>query len=195
MSSPYDGDLTEDGEFRRVLWHEIGHYLGVDRDKRGRPLDSALEANADTFEELKADLVSLFVAPLLRKQGAISEHDVVLWYASGLNRTLQDVRPRRDQPYQTMQLMQFNWLHERGAFEIEPVTGAVIIHYQRFPDAVHAMLDSVLKIQHEGSATDAAVFIERWTAWREDLHDVVAKTMRDNRQFQHVLIRYGAMGE
>ncbi|MBC7983384.1 MAG: NUDIX hydrolase [Candidatus Obscuribacterales bacterium] len=195
MASPFDADLTEEGEFTRVLWHEIGHYLGVDRDKRGRPLDVALEASADTLEELKADLVSLFVAPMLRKSGNISDHDVVMWYASGLNRTLQDAKPRRDQPYQTMQLMQFNWLHERGAFEIEPTTGAVMIHYQRFPEAIHSMLESVLKIQHEGDETDAAVFIERWTAWRADLHDLVAKTLRDSRQFQHVLIRYGAMGE
>src|SRR6185369_728931 len=29
-------ELTPDGNFYRTLWHEVGHYLGVDRTKDGR---------------------------------------------------------------------------------------------------------------------------------------------------------------
>jgi hypothetical protein len=35
------GDLKPEGNFLRTLWHEIGHYLGPDRDRRGRTLDVA----------------------------------------------------------------------------------------------------------------------------------------------------------
>ena len=35
-------DLMLDGNFYRTLWHEIGHYLGPARDRRGRDLDQAL---------------------------------------------------------------------------------------------------------------------------------------------------------
>lgn len=195
MASPFDGDLTEQGEVSRVLWHEIGHYLGVDRDKRGRPLTVALESAADPFEELKADLVSLFAAVQLRKEGSLSEQDAAHWLASGLNRTFLDAKPRREQVYQTMQLMQFNWFFERGVFELEPVNGVLMIRYERFPDAVESMLDAVLKLQFEGERDVAEGFIERWTYWRADLHDTIAKTMRDNRAFQYALMRYGALGE
>lgn len=195
VASPFDGDLTEEAELSRVLWHEIGHYLGVDRDKRGRPLDAALQSAADTLEELKADLVSLFAATRLRKDGRISDNDAAHWLASGLNRTFLDNKPRREQPYQTMQLMQFNWLYERGVFEREPVTGTLMIRYERFPEAVDSMLDAVLKLQYEGDRDNAESFIERWTYWRPDLHDTIAKTMRDNRTFQYALLRYGALGE
>jgi hypothetical protein len=61
--------LTPDGNFYRTLWHEVGHYLGVDRTAGGRELDEALQDNANTLEEMKADLVSLFVAQALHKQG------------------------------------------------------------------------------------------------------------------------------
>jgi hypothetical protein len=195
VGSPFDGDLSEQGELSRVLWHEVGHYLGVDRDKRGRPLAVALESAADPFEELKADLVSLFAAAYLRKEGSISELDASHWFASGLNRTFLDAKPRREQPYQTMQLMQFNWFFERGVFELEPVNGALMIRYERFPDAVESMLDAVLKLQFEGERSSAEAFIERWTYWRADLHDTIAKTMRDNRAFQYALMRYGVLGE
>jgi hypothetical protein len=195
MASPFDGDFTEQGEFLRVLWHEVGHGLGVDRDKRGRSLDVALESTADTLEELKADLVSLFAASRLQKAGAISEHELAQWYASGLNRTFLDAQPRREQAYQTMQLMQFNWLQERGVFSLEPVTGALMIHYERFPEAVTSLLEAVLKLQHEGDRAAAEAFIERWTGWRPEFHDTIAKTMRDNRSFQYTLMRYGVLGE
>ncbi len=62
-------ELTPDGNFYRTLWHEVGHYLGVDRTKDDRDLDEALQDNANTMEEMKADLVSLFVAEALHKQG------------------------------------------------------------------------------------------------------------------------------
>jgi len=65
--------LTNEGNFYRTLWHEVGHYLGVDRTKNGRDLDEALQDDANTLEEMKADLVSLFVAEALRKQGYYSD--------------------------------------------------------------------------------------------------------------------------
>src|SRR6202165_1086440 len=55
-------ELTSDGNFYRTLWHEVGHYLGVDRTKDGRDLDQALPDEASALEEMKADLISLFVA-------------------------------------------------------------------------------------------------------------------------------------
>ncbi len=195
MGSPFDGDFTEEGELNRTLWHEIGHYLGVNRDRRGRPLDVALQSSADTFEELKADLVSLFAAPLLQKVGIYSEHDKVTVYASGLDRTFQDAKPRREQAYQTMQLMQFNWFLDKGVFEIEPVNDVIMIHYDRFPAAVAEMLEAVLKIQYDGDRTAAEAFIDRWTTWTEALHDSIAKKIRDNRKSQYVLFKYGVLGE
>jgi antirestriction protein ArdC len=51
---------TSDGNFYRTLWHEVGHYLGVDRTKDDRDLDEALQEDSSVLEEMKADLVSLF---------------------------------------------------------------------------------------------------------------------------------------
>jgi hypothetical protein len=195
MTSPFDGDLSEEGELNRTLWHEIGHYLGVDRDKRGRPVDTALQSAADTIEELKADLVSLFAAHRLQRKGVYSDHEMVAVYASGIHRTLQDAKPRRDQAYQTMQLMQFNWFHDKGVFEIEPVTRGVIIHYDRYQAAVSEMLAAVLKIQYDGDRAAADAFIDQWSGWNEELHEPVAKVIRDNRAFQYSLFRYSVMGE
>ncbi|HET9478029.1 MAG TPA: zincin-like metallopeptidase domain-containing protein, partial [Pyrinomonadaceae bacterium] len=79
-------ELTSEGNFYRTLWHEVGHYLGVDRTKDGRDLDEALQDNANTMEEMKADLVSLFVAGALHKQGYYTDAQLRSVYAGGILR-------------------------------------------------------------------------------------------------------------
>lgn len=195
VASPFAGDVNEDGEFYRALWHEIGHYMGVERDRRGHPPDVALDSLADTFEELKADLVSLYVAPALKKSGYYDEQALRSVYGSGLRRTLQTAKPRRDQPYQTMQLMQFNWMREHGAFDFEPANGKMMINYDRFAEGVSSMLEAVLGIQYEGDRAAAEAFVDRWTKWEAEPHETLAKKLRESSQFQYVIFKYSALGE
>lgn len=183
------GDFAPEGNFLRTLWHEIGHYLGPDRDKQGRALDVALEDHADALEEMKADLVSLFA---LHKMQHPSLRAI---QASGIRRTLQDVRPRPDQPYQTMQLAQFNWFVDKGLIKADPRTGRLTIDYERYPEAVTSLLAEVLKLQHEGDKAAAGAFFERWTTWTPELHDKLAGRIRNAQGARFRIVRYGVLGE
>ena len=69
MAPAHRDELVLDGGVHDALWHEIGHYLGVDRTGDGRGLRDALEEDADVFEEMKADVAALFVGEPLRAQG------------------------------------------------------------------------------------------------------------------------------
>lgn len=182
-------DLADDGNFQRTLWHEIGHYLGVDRDKQGRTLDVALEDYADAIEEMKSDLVSLFA---LNKMNHPSLRAI---QASGIRRTLQNVKPRRDQPYQTMQLIQFNWFLEHGLIEADPKTARLKINYDKYPEVTTSLLREVLKLQHEGDKAAAAAFFDRWTKWTPELHDKLAARIRDAQGARFRIVTYGALGE
>jgi hypothetical protein len=135
-------ELTSDGNFYRTLWHEIGHYLGVDRTKDNRDLDQALQDDASALEEMKADLVSLYVAEALHKQGYYTDAQLRSVYAGGILRVLQNVKPRRDQPYQTMQLMQWNFFLENGLLTFE--NGKLKIHYDKYHSVVGKLLQKVL---------------------------------------------------
>jgi len=187
--------LTADSQFNRTLWHEIGHYLGVDRTRDGRDLDVALAADANLLEEMKADLVSLFSGRKLRESGYYTADQLRSLYASGIYRTLQNNRPRRDQPYQTMQLMQFNWFLDKGVLRFDPRTGRLSINYDRYPDAVEGLLKEVLAIQDAGDPARSDAFIKRWTSWDENVHGRIAKAMRDTQRYRYRLFTYAAMGE
>ena len=193
LAPAHKQDLTSDGNFYRTLWHEVGHYLGVDTTANGRDLDTALQEDANALEEMKADLVSLFVAEALMKQGYYTAGQLRSVYASGINRVLQNNKPRRDQPYNTMQLMQWNFFMENGLLKFDPSTGRLSIDYDKYHDVVGRMLAKTLEVQYNGDKAAADRFIDQYTKWDEKLHGVVAKNIRDQQRYRFRLYRYSAL--
>jgi hypothetical protein len=193
---PQDGDaLTSDGAFAYTLWHEVGHYLGVDRTADGRALDDALGELSDSFEEMKSDLVSLFSGPALAQTGYYDAAGLRSHRASGILRTLQSVKPRSDQPYQTMQLMQFNYFLEQGLIEFDAQDKRIRIDFDRYQDTITKLLREVLAIQRAGDRERARAFVERYTHWQEDLHGVLAHQIRDSLAFRYAIVTYEVLGE
>lgn len=181
-------DLAAEGNFQRTLWHEIGHYLGVDRDKDGRTLDVALEDYADSVEEMKADLVSLFALHRMKHPSLRAIQ------ASGIRRTLQNVQPRKDQPYQLMQLVQFNWFLDKGLLTADK-DARLTVNYDKYPEVVTSLLTEVLKLQHEGDKAATAAFFDKWTAWTPQLHEKLAARIRESQGARFRIVKYAALGE
>ncbi|MEO8276872.1 MAG: NUDIX hydrolase [Thermoanaerobaculia bacterium] len=186
--------LEGDGGFQRTLWHEIGHYLGPERTRDGRGLDQALQGSADSLEEMKADLVSLFAMHRLAATGLATPERLAAVRASGILRTLNDNKPRRDQPYQTMQLAQFNYFLEKGLLT-KTSDGHLEIHDDKYESTVTALLQEVLELQQKGDPIAAEAFFTRWTTWTDKLHEALAKRMRDAQLNRYALVRYAALGE
>jgi Zincin-like metallopeptidase len=193
IAGEHKNDLSADGNFYRTLWHEVGHYLGVDRTKDGRDLDEALLESSSAMEEMKADLVSLFVAPALRQNSYYTDAQLRSVYASGILRVLQNNKPRRDQPYNTMQLMQWNFFLENGLLSFD--NGKLRIHYDKYHDTVDQLLRRVLEVQEQGDKAAADRFIEQYTTWDDKLHGVIAKSIRDQQRYRFRIFKYVALGE
>jgi hypothetical protein len=193
VAPEFGNDLTADSTFSRTLWHEVGHYLGVDRTADGRDLDAALGANGNLLEEMKADLVSLFAGEELKRRNYFTDAQLRAHYASGIFRTLQNVRPRRDQPYQTMQLMQMNWFLEHGVLRFDPAAQRLTIDYGRYHEAVTGLLREVLALQDRGDRAAADAFIARWTHWDDALHGRIAANMRAQQRYRYRLFLYQAL--
>jgi hypothetical protein len=187
------GHLTADANFYRTLWHEVGHYLGPDVTASGQTLDG-IGADSNLLEELKADLVSLFVAKELRRRDYYTEAALRAVYASGILRTLQNNKPRREQPYNMMQLMQWNWFLDRKVLSFDSASGRLSIDYERYHDAVRDLLKQVLAIQEAGDARAAAAFIDRWGTWDDNLQGRVAANIRAEQRYRYRLFEYGALG-
>lgn len=188
------GHLTADANFYRTLWHEVGHYLGPDLTTSGALLD-AIGPDASLIEEMKADLVSLFVAKELRGRDYYNADQLRAIYASGILRVLQNNKPRREQPYNMMQLMQWNWFLDRGVLKFDPATAKLRIDYARYHDAVGELLKQVIALQDAGDARQVAAFIDRWGRWDEQLHGRIAANIRAQQRYRYRLFTYAALGE
>jgi hypothetical protein len=193
VAEPHKNELTADANFYRTLWHEVGHYLGIDTTATGSDLDAALEGNANTLEEMKADLVSLFAAEALHEQGYYTPAQLRSVYASGINRVLQSNKPRRDQAYNTMQLMQWNYFLENGLLSFDRDAGRLRIDYGKYHDVVGSLLAKVLEIQYRGDKAAADKFIDQYATWDENLHGIVAKNIRDQQRYRFRIFRYSAL--
>ena len=185
-------DLTAEGGYLRTLWHEVGHYLGADQTADGRELDSALQDSADLLEEMKADLVSLFASHMLAERGLHDPARLKAIQASGIRRVLQNNRPRRDQPYNTMQLIQWNWFVEHGVLAFED--GEIRVDYARYPAATEGLLGEVLELQRNGDRAVAEEFIGRWTDWDESRHGETARRIREAQTVRYTAFSYPAVG-
>ncbi len=188
------GALSGEGGFERTLWHEIGHYLGPEQTRDGRDLDQALQGWADAVEEMKSDLVSLFANQRLADAGLASAERLAAVRASGIFRVLNDNRPRRDQPYQLMQLVQFNWFLDRGLLTLT-ADGHLFVHEEKYAATVEGLLKEVLALQVAGDPAAAEAFFTRWTRWEEPLHEALARRLRDAQTTRSNLVRYAALGE
>jgi hypothetical protein len=185
--------LTLDGGFNRTLWHEIGHYLGVGQTADGRSLGEALAEYADFLEEMKSDLVSLYVAPKLLEIGYYDDAGLRAQYADGIRRTLQIVRPRPEQPYQNMQLMQFNFFLEYGLIEPHPESALLQINYDRYHEAISELLAEVLELQYAGDYELTKAFVERWNYWDDMVHGKLAERMQQGAAYRSTMVRYAIL--
>ena len=140
---------------------------------------------------MKADLVSLFAAEQLHASGYYTDAQLRAVYASGILRVLQSSEPRREQPYQTMQLMQWNWYMDTGLLTMED--GRLAIHFDRYHEVVESLLREVLAIQSAGDLQRAGAFVDRWATWDGSLHGVIAQSVGSAGGGGYRLVRYGAL--
>ena len=196
VEAEHANDLTLDGPFYRTLWHEVGHYLGVDKTSDGRELNEALSPWGSHYEEMKADLVSAFTSAHLNAKGDMTDEVFRSVQAASILRVLQKNQPRtREQPYQTMQLMQMNYFLEHGLLSFDPSSERLTIHYDRYNQVISQMLNDVLEIQQRGAPQRATEFIEKYISWTPDLHARLAERLRNSSSYRFVMVRYKALDQ
>ena len=192
VAPAFAGDLTVDAGFYRTLWHELGHYLGPDLTRSGQSFDVALGPDASLLEEMKADLVALYLVPALRERGYYTADQARAVYAGGVLRVLQNNRPRREQPYNMMQLMQWNWFLDRGVLTFDAATGKMSIDYARYPDAARDLLKAVFALQEGGDRAAVEAFITKWGTWDEPVHGRIAAAIRAGQTSRFRIFEYEA---
>ena len=145
-----------------VIGHENGHSLGPDSSYQ-----NALGNYKHIIEEHKADTISLTFMPDYVKAGVIDEDTLKKIYVSYIcGRMFLIARPHMMLPHRMGELIQFNYLREKGIVK-ENAEGKIEIDLDNIQAVLWQLLQETIEVQLSKSPDKAAAFVEKYTDWSE----------------------------
>ena len=156
---------------------------------------SRSQSRADALEELKADLVSLFAVERFAARGLMTPERLRAVQADGILRVA--ARPTaRDatSPTRRWSSRSSTTSWTAACWRWTP-TARLAIRYEKYGETVKALLAEVLELQAQGDLAAAEAFFTRWTAWTDELHEPLARRLREAEGPRYRLVRYAALGE
>jgi hypothetical protein len=156
-------ELTVESDFTQTVGHELAHYVGPDTQPGGRKFADALGEDADIVEELKAEVMSFFIAAFLERAGEIDSERRRGVLASLVHAGLRINPPLRSQTYPVVRTMYLNRFLADGV--VLPHGDRFTIDHDRALEVVPPYVAEIVSLQTRGSPKDVAAYVDRWSAW------------------------------
>ncbi len=165
--------------FLNTMFHGMAHGLGMRETVAARgPVSEALREHADTIEELKAAVLSLWLANWLHANGEMRGTAPMDHYASLLAGVFRAVHIDVDSAAGRAHMLLFNYFRDWGAFRRDAATGRYRVDAADIGPAIAALAAQVLTIQGSGDYDGAAELIgalaEPRAEFRADLERLAA---------------------
>ena len=177
-----DPSLLEDLEFQpwftSVLMHELAHGLGpgfIVRDGQRLTVNQALRDRYSAIEEAKADVVGLHNLTILRDRGLYDDAFVRAAFVSELPDLFRSIRFGAAEAHGRANLVQFNWLWEKGAIRFDEESGAITADIPAMEAAIRSLATELLTLQAEGSYERAGEILETYGRMRPEIERAVAR--------------------
>lgn len=140
-----------------IIGHENMHSLGPNKN-------AELGKYTDVFEELKADMGSFANIDTLVEEGFYTpEERKEIIVTAVVNNGLKSM-PKLSQTHRTCDVMEFNYLYQHGAFEMN-TEGIITVDFDKAEKAAKDMLDEIIFIQATGDIDKAEKFVSDYFYW------------------------------
>jgi hypothetical protein len=136
---------------------------------------AALKELASALEEGKADVLGLFMVEELSKRGELDEPDVADNYVTFIASIFRSVRFGAASAHGRANLVQLNYLQEKGAFVYDEASGTYRVDLEKMKPAVEELARAVLKLQGDGDYEGLSRFNERYEVEGENLRRSLAR--------------------
>lgn len=170
------GEASGDGYLAFTMMHEISHELGptYSRTSNGRAqINEAIGPAYSALEESKADVVGMFGLDWLIEHGALPKEKRNEYYASYVGGIFRTVRFGIAEAHGRGEMMEFNYLAEKGAITRDSTTGRYAIDNGRMPAAVTSLAHELLEME----ATGDRAHVEAWFGKYDRMPDDLAKSL------------------
>ncbi|HJW95064.1 MAG TPA: Zn-dependent hydrolase, partial [Thermoanaerobaculia bacterium] len=165
IASP-EGMLTD------VMMHEICHGLGPAYSRQnGQQVDirAAIGPAFSALEEAKADITGMYGLKWLVDHDALPKNRLNEYYASYVASIFRTVRFGVAEAHGRAEMMEFNFLHERGAIS-RNAAGQYEIAFDKMPDAIAALAKELLEIEATGDRGRAEAWFAKYDKMPAELH-------------------------
>ncbi len=180
MEPEQAAQVSGEGYLLGTITHEICHGLGPAfarkssdqsaSDKSAGKVDirEAIGPGYSGLEEAKADAAGMFALKWLVDHDALPKEKLEESYASYVGDLFRTVRFGTAEAHGQAEMMEFNYLSERGAIG-RNASGKYAIDYEKMPGAVADLAKELLEIEATGDRSRAENWFKKYGAMPEEL--------------------------
>ncbi len=170
--------VASDGYLVGTIMHEISHGLGpaYARTAAGKAdIREAIGPIYSPLEEAKADVTGMFALQWLVDHGVLPREKLEEYYASYVGGLFRTVRFGIAEAHGQAEMMEFNYLLERGAV-IHDRRDRYVINYQMIPGAMADLTKELLQIEATGDREHAENWFKKYNQMPEELKAALKAT-------------------
>jgi hypothetical protein len=163
--------VSGEGYLQSTIMHEICHGLGPAFARTAAGKVSIREAIGHQFsglEEAKADVCGMFSLKWMVDHGALPKEKLEEFYASYVGGIFRTVRFGTAEAHGQAEMMEFNYLSERGAIR-RNANGRYEIDFDKMPGALADLAKELLEIEATGDRERAENWFKKYGQMPEEL--------------------------
>jgi saccharopine dehydrogenase-like NADP-dependent oxidoreductase len=164
--------LSFESFFTHILAHELMHGLGphnITVNGQATTVRQQLKELSSALEEAKADITGLWALQYLIDKGVVEKRMERSLYTTFLASTFRSVRFGITEAHGKGIALQFNYLTDEGAFEVNEQTGTFSVNEAKVKDAVRKLTGEILTVQAEGSYDKAKALLDKYAVIRPSM--------------------------
>ncbi|URE45021.1 Peptidase family M49 [Musa troglodytarum] len=167
--------------YTHTICHECCHGIGPHTIILPTGVQSTvrleLQELHSALEEAKADIVGLWALKFLVDQELLPKTFLKSMYVSFLAGCFRSIRFGLEEAHGKGQALQFNWLHENGAFLMH-ANGTFSVDFMKVEGAVENLSREILTIQAKGDKPAAMSLLQRYAKMTQPLRIALEKLER-----------------
>jgi hypothetical protein len=167
--------VSGEGYLQSTIMHEICHGLGpaYARTSSGNlagkvEIREAIGSGYSGLEEAKADVTGMFALKWLVDHDALPKEKLEEYYASYVGGIFRTVRFGTAEAHGQAEMMEFNYLSERGAIR-RNADERYAIDYEKMPGAMADLAKELLEIEATGDRSRAENWFKKYGTMPEEL--------------------------
>ncbi|HYP29891.1 MAG TPA: hypothetical protein VE262_24490 [Blastocatellia bacterium] len=171
-------NISFDAFFTHILAHELVHGLGpqvIRVNGRETSVRQELKELSSAIEEAKADITGLFALQYLIDKGVVDRGLERTLYTTYLASSFRSVRFGITEAHGRGQALQFNYLVEKGAINVNEKAGTFSINPARIKEGVTSLTREILTLQAEGSYAKAKELLDKYAVIKPSMQKALDK--------------------